>query len=483
MSKAALFDEKGREIAVAGRAVQIIRPSKELNERNASKMWEDTAEIIREVLQSSGISSDKINAIACTGHGNGLYLVDKEGEPVRNAINSTDTRAHTYIENWVKEGINEKALPLTSQSLWPAQPNALLSWLHDNEPATIEKARWILMAKDYIRLKLTGEVFAEISDMSGTSLMNVTTGEYDDEVLRIFGLEEFRDMLPPLIDSTGLAGKVTKEASEQTGLKEGTPVAGGMFDIDACGLASGIIDTRQMSMVIGTWGNNQYIAREPLIDKNLFMTSIYSIPGWYLMLEGSPTSASNLNWVINNFLESEKKNKGEQFFEWLGGQVANIPPESTDMIFLPFLYGCNEKNNIRAGFYNMRGEHTRSHLIRAVYEGITFSHKNHVNRLLNFREMPEVIRCTGGATQSDVWMQMFADAIGVPMEIPAGSQLGALGAAMAAGVCAGTYKSLEEAVENMTRTERRFEPDNSRESIYKDKYHNYKKLINQFSSA
>ena len=477
MSKAALFDEKGMEIAVAGKMVNTIQAQSGWNERDALKMWEDSVSVIREVLHSSGIKPDQIKAIACTGFGNGLFLVDQHGEPVRNAINSTDTRAKSYIDAWIEQGIGEKALPLTTQTIWAGQPNALLAWLRDNEPTSMERARWVLMAKDFIRLKLTGEVYAEITDMSGSSLMNVVSGDYDNNVLKIFGLEEFREMLPPLIASTDLAGRITEEAAGLTGLVAGTPVAGGMFDIDACGLASGIVDNRKMSLVIGTWGNNQYIAREPLIDKDLFMTSIYSIPGWYLMLEGSPTSAGNLDWVIQNFLKNEKEQKGDQFFTWLNEEVDRITPASTDLVFLPFLFGCNERGNMNAGFFNIRGENTRSHLIRAVYEGIVFAHKTHIDRLLKFRKTPEVLCCTGGATQSDTWMQMFADIIGISLEIPAGSQLGALGAAMAAAVCEGTYGDLHEAVEKMTRIQRRFEPDKSKKDIYEAKYQNYKELI------
>ncbi len=483
MSKAALFDEKGLEIAVASKLVQIIRPQKGWSERDASKMWEDTVSVIREVLHSSGIKPDRIKAIACTGFGNGLFLVDQQGKPVRNAINSTDSRAQSYIEEWIDQGVGEEALPYTAQSIWAAQPNVLLSWLRDKEPECIKKARWILMAKDFIRFKLTGEVRAEITDMSGTSLMNVVSGGYDIEVLKIFGLEEFRNMLPPLIASTEMAGRITDDVAELTGLAAGTPVAGGMFDIDACGLASGIVDEKQMSLIVGTWGNNQYISRKPLIDKELYMTSIYSIPGWYLMLEGSPTSASNLDWMIQNFLENEKEQKGDQFFTWLNEEVDRIAPESTDPLFLPFLYGCNEEGYMNAGFHNIRGEHTRSHLVRAVYEGIVFAHKTHIDRLLNFREVPEVIRCTGGATQSDTWMQMFADILGIPLEIPAGSQLGALGAAMAASVCDGTYGNLHEAVENMTCIQRKYEPEPTRENIYKTKYKNYKELIRRLKQS
>ena len=479
MLKAVLFDERGYERTVCCRHVRIIQSKAGWNERDATLMWQETCEMISELLNSSGIKADEILAISCTGHGNGLYLVDSKGIPVRNAINSTDNRASEYIKKWKEKGIDKAALPFTAQSLWAAQPNALLAWLIDHEPEVVSRASWLLMAKDFIRMKLTGEFYAEITDMSGTSLMNVTTGTYDDHILELFGIQKIKSLLPPLIGSSDLAGKVTGEAALLTGLKDGTPVAGGMFDIDACALASGIIDDNQMSLVAGTWGNNQYIAPKPLIDPDLFMSSIYSIPGWYLMLEGSPTSANNLDWFILNFLAKEKDELGEHFFQWLNSEVDSISPESSNILFLPFLFGCNEKAEIKACFYGMDGSNTRTEMIRAVYEGIIFSHRNHIDRLLKFRKKPDVIRCTGGAAQSEVWMQMFADVMGIPMEIPEGTQLGALGSAMAAGVCCGLYTNFQEAVRVMSRIRQRFEPDDKRSIIYNRKYRQYKIFVRQ----
>lgn len=481
VTKAALFDAKGHELAVASLKVKVIQPSPGWNERDANQMWKDTCKVIRKVLDISGIRPEQIMGIACTGHGNGLYLVDENGNPVRNAINSADSRAQKYIEDWKKAGVDKLALPYTTQNLWPGQPNALLAWLRDHEPEILEKAKWVLMAKDFIRMKLTGEFLAEITDMSGTSLMNVSVGDYDSYVLELFGLEEFSELLPPLIGSTDLAGKISKKAASETGLKAGTPVAGGMFDIDACALASGIVDESQMSLVVGTWGNNQYIAKQPLIDKDLFMSSIYSIPGWYLMLEGSPTSAGNLDWFIDTFLQHEKEQKGKGFFDWMSRQVDSVQPKDSGVIFLPFLYGCNVNSNLPAAFYGIKGNHTRAHLIRAVYEGIVFSHKTHIDRLLNFRKAPEVIRCSGGATQNVVWMQMLADIIGIPVEIPEGTQLGAQGAAIAASVCVGIYGNLNDGIHKMVRIEKFFETDKIRHDIFKDKFQNYKDIVVRLS--
>ena len=162
VSKVALLDRDGREIAVASRSVETLRPRSNWSERDMNRMWCDTASAIQEVIARSGITSTEIAAIGCTGHGNGLYLIDADGLPVRNAINSDDLRARAIVAIWQEQGLHEVVLPKTMQSLWPAQPNALLRWLSENEPETFRRARWMLMAKDYIRFKLTGEICGEL---------------------------------------------------------------------------------------------------------------------------------------------------------------------------------------------------------------------------------------------------------------------------------------------------------------------------------
>jgi L-xylulokinase len=481
MSKAAVFTEDGRELAVASRKVDVLEPQPGWSERDMDAMWHGTAGAIREALGKAGVNAAEVACVACTGHGNGLYLIDADGNPVRNGINSMDGRAADVIAQWKAAGIDAQALPKTAQCIWPAQPNALLSWLREHEPKAIERAASLLMAKDFIRFKLTGEVKMELTDMSGTSLMNVITGQYDDEVLALFGLSDMKRLLPPLVKSAELCGTVTSAAAAATGLKAGTPVAGGMFDIDACGLASGCVDERQFVMVAGTWGNNQYIARRPLVDKGLFMTSCYSMPGWYLMLEGSPTGAGNLEWFVSEFLGDKKellKQAGQgSVYAWADAAVSAMTPRENDPLFLPFLYGANVGYPAKACFLGLEHRHTRDDVMRAVYEGCIFSHNYHLQRLYAFRAKPEVIRLTGGAARSAVWVQMFADIFQVPVEVPDGSELGALGAAVAAAVACGLYPSYEAAVAHMTRVARRHEPDPARRTVYAARYAKYLKAV------
>jgi len=480
VSKAGLFTLEGKEVAVASAKSELICTQPGWQERDMDQMWQGTAAAIKQVLAQAGIDAGDIACVACTGHGNGLYLVDKQGVPVRNAILSTDARARAYADQWLADGIDKKVRPKTMQSVWAAQPNALLAWLRDNEPEVMEKAGWVLMAKDYIRYKLTHEIRAELTDFSGTSLMNLRTRAYDESLLAEFGIAEMMDLLPPIVQTADICGQITAEAAAQTGLQQGTPVAGGMFDIDACGLASGVIDESQLCMVVGTWGNNQYISRTPVVDEDVFMTTCYSIPDYYLMLEGSATSGSNLEWFVTQFFAAEKEaadKQGKSVYDICNALVDATQPQDSHIVFLPFLYGSNANPDAKATFLGINAWHNRGHILRAIYEGVVFGHKKHVERLLKFRPMPEVIRLTGGAARSQVWLQIFADIFQVPVQIPDGTELGALGAAIAAGVAQGCFADYTQAVEAMVHFSRRIEPDSGQAEVYRTKYERHQNVI------
>jgi L-xylulokinase len=480
VSKAGLFTTDGEEIAVASHKTEMFTPKPGYTERDPAELWEATSGAIRSVIEKAGVDPKDIACVACAGHGNGLYLVDKQGEPVYPGIISTDSRAKDYIAKWLEDGIDKKVLPKTMQCLWPAQPNALLAWIRDNEPDVMKKAGWVMMCKDLMRFKLTGDIYAELTDYSGTSLMDVGTGEFDQEVLDMFGIGEMMDLLPPVKRSDDICGKITAEAAAATGLAEGTPVAGGMFDIDACGLSCNITDPSQLCMISGTWGNNQYIWKEPVISQDVFMTSKYCIDGYYLILEGSATSASNLEWFVTQFFEAEREAceaKGESVYDLCNEAVAAVKPDESNIVFLPFLFQSNADPEAKASFVGIQGWHNRGHVLRAIYEGIIFGHKTHVNKLLKFRDMPAEIHLTGGAARSEEWVQIFADVFQVPVHIPAGTELGALGAAICAAVAAGIHPSYEEACKTMVKIARVQDPNPANKEIYDAKFDRYQKVI------
>ncbi|TWU39768.1 FGGY-family carbohydrate kinase [Novipirellula artificiosorum] len=465
VAKAALFDLTGKELAIARRNIELEMPHADWHEIDSDRLWQATAEAIREVIRDAKVAAKEIVSVSCTGHGNGLYLVDEAGRPTRKGISSSDSRARDYVENWNQDGIIEKLRPKTLQCNWPAQPNALLRWMIDNEPETLQRSRWALMCKDYVRMRLTGEAHAELTDYSGTSLMDVRKGEYDDEIFEAFGIESTRKLMPPVVRSTQAAGSISASAASETGLAEGTAVYGGAFDIDACGLAAGCIDPDSMVMVGGTWGNNQYITPEPLCSADVFMVSRYAIDGYYLVLEGSATSASNLEWFVDLML-ADQRQQSSNVYRWCDNAVGESAPTISAPMFLPFLYGSPVNPNATGTFLGLTGQTDRAAMARAIFEGVCFMHHWHWDRLMQFRPCPKIISMTGGVARSEVWCQMFADVFNVPVQVPEAEELGALGAAMIASIGHGIYPDLAAACEQMTRINRRHEPRSEQHAVY-----------------
>ena len=435
---------------------------------------------IREVLAKSGVKPEEIAGIGNTGHGNGVYLLDKQGCPLRNGIQSMDSRAADVVTEWNQRNLHAQVFPFTIQSFWPAQPNALLVWLKKNEPQNYERLGAILMVKDYIKYRLTGEITGDYTDMSATSLMDVRNKYYSRELMALYDLSEAYDALPPLKQSSEVCGQVTTAAAKETGLAVGTPVVGGLFDVDASAIGAGAINVNQACLVMGSWSINEVITKEPIVDPSLFMTTLFADPGLFLTIEGSATSATNLEWFVNQCCGDERaeaKRRGISVYEVCNEEVASLPPGSTNIIFHPFLYGSNVQPTARAGFYGVAGWHTRAHLLRALYEGVVFGHLNHIEKLRAAGGQINTARLAGGGSRSAVWSQMFADTIQVPMEISDGNELGARGAALSAGIGAGIYRDYAEAVQEAVSVVRVHEPIPANTPLYLARYAEYERLI------
>lgn len=485
-SKAAVFDEDGRQLAVASVPTVTLTPKPGYTERDMTELWEVNAQAIRQAIGKSGVSPRDIAGISFSGHGKGLYLVGRDGKPSYNGIVSTDARAWEYVERWEKDGTLEKIYPMSCQKVLACQPVALLAWLRDHEPKVLENTKYIFHVKDYIRYMLTGEAYAEYTDSSGGNLVNLNTKQYDRALLACFGLEEVYDKLPPLRYSAQVCGHITREAAEKTGLPEGIPAAAGMFDVDACGIASGLTDESQLCMIAGTWSINEFIAKHPIRNGTVDLNSMFCIPGYFLVEESSPTSAGNMEWFIRNLMSCERQEleeKGGSIYDIANAWVESIEPQDNNVIFLPFLNGSNEDALAKGSFIGLTAYHNKKHMLRSVYEGIVFSHLTHVKKLLKNRAAPKSIRLSGGAANSPVWVQIFADALQIPVDVIEGRELGAQGAAIAAGIAAGIYRDYQEAVARTVGISRTVEPRSEYRQIYEEKYAAYRAVIDALGSS
>ncbi len=469
-SKAVLFDLNGREMGQARENTEMLTPRPGFTERDMDALWQVNARVIREAIRKAGVNPSDIISVSHSGHGKGLYLVGHDGNPVRNGIVSTDTRAFEYVDRWTREGIAARLYEKTCQAMLSCQPAALLKWLNDHEPGTLQKTKYVFGVKDYIRYRMTGEAFAEITDMSGSGLVNLHTKQYDSEILRLLGLAEIEDKLPPLADSFQMCGRLTEQAAKETGLVAGTPVAAGLFDIDACALAMNVVDDRYIASIAGTWSINEYLSKRPVLGHSVKMNSIYCIPGYYLAEECSPTSASNLEWFIQNFLKEMAQQEQKSLYD-LANQVLDAPPSPQSIIFLPYVFGGMDDPEAKAAFVGMDASNTRADMLRSVYECIVLGHRTQIDRLLASRETPPCgIRLAGGIVNSPLWVQMFADVLQMPVETVTVNELGALGAAITAAVSAGCFASPAEAAGHMSHSGRTYLPNPAYAAVYEKKY-------------
>ena len=484
-SKAAIFREDGVQIAAKSAAVSLFTPAPGFRERDLEELWQANAAVMKGAIEASGISPEKIAAVSFSGHGKGLYLIDREGRPLGRGILSTDSRADEVVARWEREGIAEKARRYTCQPASACQPTALLAWLKEHEPETYAQIGCVFSVNDYIRYRLTGQAYSEYTIASGGGFVDFGQKGYTDELLDLYGLSEMKDCLPPLKYSAEQAGTVAAESSDVTGLVPGTPVAAGMFDIDACGIASGLATPADLCLIAGTWSINEYIADAPVAGEETTRNSFFCEPGKFLVEESSPTSAGNLQWFIRTQLEAEgqqAKKDGTSIYDLTNRWVSDIKPEENGVVYLPFLNGSSTENRASGVFFGLSESTTKKEMTAAVYEGVVFSHRRHVDRLLLHRSRPQKVRLSGGAANSAVWTQLFADVLQLPVESVVGKELGALGAAMSAGVAAGIYPDLATAAERVISTAAFVQPRPQMQDIYEKKYQLYCRLEDNLCS-
>jgi L-xylulokinase len=260
-----------------------------------------------------------------------------------------------------------------------------------------------------------------------------------------------------------------------------------MFDIDACAIAVGITDESRVCMIAGTWSINEYIRNRPVLDDNANLNSLYCIPQYYLVEESSPTSAGNNQWFVDNMLSEAKataKEQGVSIFKEMDKWVATLPVPEYCPVFLPFIMASNVHPNAKGSFVGITANHTRTHMVKGLYEGIAFSHRWHLERLLKSKEKPfESIRLAGGIANSDVWVQMFADVCKLPVEIADIGEAGTLGCAIASAVATERYKNYAEAIQNMVKLGKRYTPRKEYANTYDRKYAMYLKVIYSLDAA
>ncbi|WP_322740296.1 FGGY-family carbohydrate kinase [Serratia grimesii] len=468
--KAGLYDRRGTELGIARRNLEIIAPQPGWAERDMPALWHTAAEVIRDVLTRNNIAAGDIQAVGISAQGKGAFLLNKQGQPLGNAMLSSDQRALTLVQEWQKQGMPQTLYPQTRQTLWTGHPVSLLRWVRQHQPERYRQIGSVLMAHDYLRYCLTGELACEETNISESNLYHMADGRYDTALAQLLGIGDIMPALPPIVGSAEIAGQVNATAAAATGLLVGTPVVGGLFDVVSTALCAGLHDETRLNAVMGTWSVTSGIT-DSITEgfEHPFVYGRHAEAGKYIVHEASPTSAANLEWFCRQW--------GLDDYDQLNDWVATLPKADSSLLFVPFLYGSNAGLGLSASFHGMQAFHQREHLVQAIYEGVVFCHMTHLNRMRQRFPAATALRVTGGPAKSAPWMQMFADVSGLPVELPQVEETGCLGAAMAAMVGSGAFSDFTAAQRALAPRIEQVLPDATAAEAYGKKYRRYQALV------
>lgn len=476
--KCAIFDLNGEEIIAASTMPPTSQPSPGIVERDPEHVWSCNCTVISEVLRKSGIHPNQIAAISLCGYGGGACLVDACGTSVYPIIVSTDTRAHKQMAFLRDTGIADQVFNITHQQPWEGQPVALLRWFRENRPDVLSRTRYFLTIKDYIRSRLTHEVSTELTDASNNNLIDPTTRSYSEHLFRFSDLSDLRTLFDaPLLSSTEIAGFVTAQAAESTGLAPGTPVVAGLYDVSSCTLGCGALESGTLAITNGTWSMASYFGTEFARASDSTIVTVSPLANRFLLEQGSATGTINLNWYLDQFIAKMNPDLSkDQLYKLCADVVKNTNPKN-DIVFVPYLYASNTTSGAKGAFFNLIGYHNENDLLYAVMEGILLSAQHHIKLLEQGGSLFQHARLSGGISSSHEWSQMFCDLLQMPISIMKGSQQGARGAAMCAGVAVGEFASVEEAAIAMSHPALTLYPRTKYAELYREKTKTFEKAL------
>ena len=480
--KAVVFDENGNQVASNSQEVSVEYPKPGWAEQDPEALWDVTCRVVRECLTRNKIDPASISGISLTGQMHGSFLIDREGKPARKkAIIWLDTRSQEILEEYYRTSLADRIYDVSGWRLITSMQVMHLSWLLRNEPETIKKAKCLMACKDYIRYKLTGEPYMDITDASVTGLMDISKGKWSSELVSELGIPE--EILPEIKNSWEYAGEVTEEAAKRTGLKPGIPVAAGAGDICSTALGSGVVRPGQLCAIIGTAGIYELAADKPLKDpERKYSVAFHAIPNSWLLEAVQMTAGVALRWFRDEFCEAEKmeaREKGVSVYAIMDREAEGSPIGANGVIFHPFLQGERSpfvKPSARGVFYGLGLWTKRADLIRAVLEGVAYAARDNIElfrgRGIEIRE----VRITGGGAASDIWCRIMSDVLNLKIAVPVVKECGALGSAIEASIVAGINKDPADAAERMVRIERTFTPNQQNVGKYQKLFQLYKKL-------
>ena len=471
-SKALLMDTTGKVVAAQSTPHTLSTPKPLWSEQDPLEWWDATCTSIRGVITRCGCDADQISAVGLTGQMHGLVLLDGDGCILRPAILWNDQRTQAQCDEIHQRFGREHFINVSGNTALTGFTAPKILWVAENEPEIYQKIRHILLPKDYIRYRLTGEFAMDKADGSGTILFDLKQRDWSPEILDKLQIK--REWLPPTFEGTDFTGKVHPSASANTGLVVGTPVAAGGGDQEAGAVGMGAVEPGIIGLTVGTSGVVFATTSSALIEpEGKLHAFCHAVPGKWHFMGVMLSAAGSLQWYRDTLASG-------QDFDNLLKDAADIPAGCEGLQFLPYLSGERTPYpdpQARGAFIGLTLRHSKAHITRSVLEGVSFGLKD-MFTLMQDSGMKQVtqIRASGGGMKSPLWRQILASVLENELVTVNTTEGAAFGAALLAGVGAGAWPDVLTACRQTIQITGLTPPNPQEFDVYRRAYSVYREL-------
>ncbi len=477
-AKGVLIDESGAVRATVSSEYPLLTPKPGWAEQDPETWWKATGEVIRGLLAKSEVRNPKseIKAVGLTGQMHGSVFLAKDGRVIRPALLWCDQRTSDECrEITEKAGGLRGLLDLVANPALTGFTAPKILWLRKNEPDNFRKVWKVLLPKDYIRWRLTGGLFSEVSDASGTLLLDVRTRSWSKPLLERIGLSP--DLMPACAESPEPTTMLNRAGADATGLAEGTSVVGGGGDQAAGAVGNGIVAPGVLTASLGTSGVLFAASEKPAVDpEGRVHTFCHAVPGRWHMMGVMISAGGSLRWLRDTLcadLKARAAAERKDAYELMTREAEATPPGAEGLLFCPYLQGERTPYpdpHARGAFVGLTLRHGRGHLIRAVLEGVAFGFRDMLELMKAVKVPTKEVVISGGGARSPLWRRIMADVLNLDQVTVVSDEGPAFGAALLAGVGSGVWPSVDAACAAAVKPSGRTRPEPAGVSVYERLY-------------
>lgn len=474
-TKTILIDERGRILAEASATYKLFHPKPLWSEQNPDDWWKATVKTIRRVVHESGKASSSIRAIGLSGQMHGSVFLDKDDQVIRPALLWNDQRTARECEEIESRAGGRRALiRMVANPALTGFTAPKILWLRNHEPRNFERLSKVLLPKDEVRRRLTGEYATEVSDASGMLLLDVKKRNWSAKLLDKLGLDP--SLLGKVYESEDITGTLTRKAAKTLGLSTDCVVVGGAGDCAANAVGTGVVKSGVLSTSIGTSGVMFVHSDEVQVDpQGRLHTFCHAVRGKWHMMGVNLCAGGSLQWFAENLCADA----GDKVYDILNREAGKIRPGSEGLFFLPYLAGERTPHadpDARGCFVGLTLSHQRAHVARSIMEGVTYSMRDSLEIIRGMNVPVKQVRVSGGGSKSKLWRQMQADVFGTKAVTINAEQGPAYGVALLASVGAGAYKNIQQACSATIRETSSTAVDRKAKRVYDARFPVYQNL-------